>query len=316
MLQFGFHIEQSSLMGFTPRLVFAFFICIWPTIAIAGEPAAPTVTAPPDQAKANNVTADRQAQIQERDRLWGESQQLRDAGKLDDAIATAERMLAIEQSLLGSDHPDALASLAYLAELNERKEDFTAARKLREQVLDTTTKKFGPANWRVTDARLALEQTGVLGGLDGDQRKQLQDAEQLAIEIHQLYDAGRYPQAVEAAKKVVDIRRNILGYKLPIFAQSLNNLAYLDDTLGDYAQAELLYGQSLAIYKAALGENHPDYANSLNNLAALYRERGEYTKAEPLYQPSARDSSSDVGQKRSRLCRQPKQLGGAVSLLG
>ena len=52
-------------------------------------------------------------------------------------------------------------------------------------------------------------------------------------------------------------------------AVALNNLAWLYDTMGDYAKAEPLYQRSLAIREKALGPTHPDVARSLHNLAFL-----------------------------------------------
>jgi tetratricopeptide (TPR) repeat protein len=51
-------------------------------------------------------------------------------------------------------------------------------------------------------------------------------------------------------------------------AHSLNNLAALYDSMGNYAAAEPLYKRSLDIREKALGMEHPDVAASLNNLAA------------------------------------------------
>ena len=53
--------------------------------------------------------------------------------------------------------------------------------------------------------------------------------------------------------------------------------------MGDYARAEPLLREALAISKKALGADHPDYATSLNNLASLYRAMGDYARAEPMY---------------------------------
>ena len=58
-----------------------------------------------------------------------------------------------------------------------------------------------------------------------------------------------------------------MGEKHPDYANSLNNLAWLYAAQGNYAKAEPLYIEALAIHKQVLGEKHPDYANSLNNLA-------------------------------------------------
>src|SRR5207302_1473056 len=56
----------------------------------------------------------------------------------------------------------------------------------------------------------------------------------------------------------------------PDYATSLNNLACVCDDQGNFAKAEPLYVEALAIRKQALGEKHPDYAPSLNNLAHRY----------------------------------------------
>ncbi len=50
-------------------------------------------------------------------------------------------------------------------------------------------------------------------------------------------------------------------------ATSLNSLALLYKTQGQYGQAEPLCKRSLAIREKALGPDHPNVAESLNNLA-------------------------------------------------
>ena len=52
--------------------------------------------------------------------------------------------------------------------------------------------------------------------------------------------------------------------------------------MGNYAQAEPLYLQSLAIKKRLLGERNPSYLLGLSNLAWLYQSTHELDKAEPL----------------------------------
>jgi tetratricopeptide (TPR) repeat protein len=65
---------------------------------------------------------------------------------------------------------------------------------------------------------------------------------------------------------------------------SLNNLAELYRTTGNYAAALPLYQLALAIHETVLGPMHPDTASSLNNLGTLYRVTGKYADALPLYQ--------------------------------
>jgi len=68
----------------------------------------------------------------------------------------------------------------------------------------------------------------------------------------------------------------------PDVAKSLDNLALLYKTQGQYTQAVQLYVRSLVILVKALGLDHPDVATSMNNLAELYCAQGHYSQAEPL----------------------------------
>jgi len=67
--------------------------------------------------------------------------------------------------------------------------------------------------------------------------------------------------------------------------------------MGDYAKAESLFRQALAIRKDALGEKNADYASSLSELANLYREMGRYTEAEPLARQALEIHRQTVGEK-------------------
>ena len=67
--------------------------------------------------------------------------------------------------------------------------------------------------------------------------------------------------------------------------------------LGNDAQAEPLYRQSIQILKDALGENHPFVANALNSLAALYEDMGDYSQAESLYKQALQIRKEALGDK-------------------
>ena len=99
------------------------------------------------------------------------------------------------------------------------------------------------------------------------------------------YQRGNYSEAIKHFEDALKEAKKF-GDEYPRYATSLNNLALLYYTLGDYTKAEPLYARSLAIFEKALGPDHPDVATSLNNLAELYRTLGDYAKAEPLLKRS------------------------------
>jgi CHAT domain-containing protein len=252
------------------------------------------VFAEPPQAP---LTAEQRVKLKERNRLSKEANRLQREGKLAEAIAAAEKMLALERQVLGDVHGDVVESLEWLAGMHEQRDDFAAARQARQEVLTLRIKLHGAEHWRVTDARLYLAEVESLSRMTAAQRQQLAEANRLNDEVVAFYRQGRFREAVEKAQQVVEIRKQALGEKHPAYATSLNNLALLYSSQSDYAQAEPLYRQALAIRKQALGANHPFYASSLNNLASLYKSQSNYAQAEPLFRQALTITKQALGEK-------------------
>nr|WP_253881000.1 tetratricopeptide repeat protein [Microcystis aeruginosa] len=123
----------------------------------------------------------------------------------------------------------------------------------------------------------------------------LAEAERLTQQVIQLYQQGKYNEAIPLAEQALAIIKQQLGDNHPLTAQSLNNLALLYQSQGRYSEAEPLYNRSLAIRKQQLGDNHPDTATSLNNLALLYQSQGRYSEAEPLYKQALAIRKQQLG---------------------
>lgn len=251
---------------------------------------------PPDDPP---LTPQQQEQLKQRDKFEQATFDFRDAGRLDDAIDAAKKMLAIEEAVYGSDSPYPLSSVAFIATLYEAKEDFQTARQLRDRVLAAATRRHGKNFWRTTDAQICLEILNTLEKLDSARRQQFQQAERLMRDVSQLNDAGQYAKAIQAAESALDIRRSIFGDKHQLYAYSVTWLAALHQAMGDYSQAERLYKQALEIEQVTLGEMHPEFATNLSNLAQLYDYAGRFAEAEPLFVKSL-----DI-QKRIREERRP-----------
>ena len=109
------------------------------------------------------------------------------------------------------------------------------------------------------------------------------DLDAIKKQVQQLYQAGKYAEAVPLAERYVGLARERYGEERTEFATAISWLAALYRAQRRYAEAEPLYQRALAIGEKALGPEHPDVGTSLSNLAGLYRDQGRYAVAEPLY---------------------------------
>lgn len=281
-----------------------FFHSSWPRSLVVAAwlagLAAPTPLSAAEPPQPPALTAAQKERLKERDRLEREVFRLDGQGKRVEAIAAAEKLLAIEREVLGNFHSDVAGSLIFLAEAHESGEDFAAARKARAEVLEIVTKLRGAGHWRVTDARLALEHVERLAKMDAAQRRRLAELEQLRRRVNALGRQGKYSEAVELCLQVAEGYRRALGEKHPKYTVCLNDLAVYYDYKGDYAKAEALYRQAVEGYRQVLGEKHPEYVTCLSNLAQLFYNQGNYDKAELLYRQAVEGYRQALGEGHAK----------------
>ena len=129
---------------------------------------------------------------------------------------------------------------------------------------------------------LYLLQPSVLLMADGED--DLAKLSSLNKQFTELYQAGKFNEAIPIAQEFLELSEKALGPDHPYTATGFNNLALLYDSLGDYSKAEPHYQRALKIDEKALGPDHPHTATAVSNLALLYHSMGNYAKAEPLFQ--------------------------------
>jgi tetratricopeptide (TPR) repeat protein len=128
-------------------------------------------------------------------------------------------------------------------------------------------------------------------------------------QITQLYQQGKYSEAVPLAERALAIRQASLGSDHVEVAQSLTNLGMLYATLGRSGDAEPLFKRSLAIYEKAFGPNHPDVSAALSNLANLYQSQGRYADAEASYKRSLAIGEKVLGPEHPNFAASLNNLG-------
>ena len=142
------------------------------------------------------------------------------------------------------------------------------------------------------------------------------EADSLNRQVIDLYQAGKYQEAILIARQVLEIDEKTNGPEHPSTTTSLNNLALLYNAMGDYAKAEPLVRRAVAIKEKALGAEHPDTAIGLNNLAGLYYATGDYAKAEPLLRRTLAINEKALGAEHPETARSLNNLAALYDSMG
>ncbi|NEO89987.1 MAG: tetratricopeptide repeat protein [Moorea sp. SIO3G5] len=203
-------------------------------------------------------------------------------GKYSEAIPLWERVLEIQQQLLGEEHPDVATSLNTLAELYLFQGRYQEAEPLYRQALDLRKRLLGEEH---PDVATTLKHLATLYSIQ-----------------------GRYQEVEHLLQQALQLRKPLLGQEHLSVADSLNNLAKVQFRQGRYQEVEHLLQQALDLRKRLLGEEHPDVATSLDNLASLYSGQGRYQEAEPLFQQALDLRKRLLGEEHPHVALSLKNL--------
>lgn len=109
-------------------------------------------------------------------------------------------------------------------------------------------------------------------------------AEQLKRSVLELYNSGKYDEALKVANQAKEIIGKSDGENSLPYAGVLFDIAIIYEKKVKYNDALKVYTQALSLYEKLLGIASPDILRPLYRLAGLYLRKGDYLKAEPLYE--------------------------------
>ena len=201
----------------------------------------------------------------EKDRLLDEARrldaniwQVMAAKQMKEGFEIGKRALALQESVLGSDHPELLYTLFMLGVVNRFLGDYQTAETFYLRGLNLAQKNLEPDHPLI--ARFLYN---------------------LAYNYGQ---KGEYARAASLYEQALTIREKALGADHPIVANILTEYALLLITMGDYTRPEPMLQRALRISERAFDEDHVDVVRALNYLGICYTSRGDYLNAEPLFQ--------------------------------
>jgi tetratricopeptide (TPR) repeat protein len=175
------------------------------------------------------------------------------AGRLTEARELWQQTLAIQESVLGSEHESVAGTLSNLGAASEQLGERDAAKALFERSLAIYEKVLGPEHPEVA---LSLSNLGVTASNLGDHER--------AKQLHQ---------------RALQIRERALAADHPLLATNMHNLAVVERQLGSLDSAKQLEQRALEILERRLGSDHIELGNPMTTLAGIELEQGRPQEA-------------------------------------
>ncbi|MFO0576281.1 MAG: serine/threonine-protein kinase [Polyangia bacterium] len=196
-------------------------------------------------------------------------------GKSDEKLAALRRALAIQEELLGPQHP-------LLGELIERLGDALADRR-----------EFAESESMYRRA-LAVRESGL-------EPTDPRIAESLADLALLLYDMERSAAALPLLHRALQINERAFGPEHPDVAAVLDDLGLVLQSLDQMQEARQRFERALTIRVKALGPEHPLVAKSTEHLARVLLVLGEHEEALRLYQRALALGEKALGPEHPEL---------------
>ena len=131
-----------------------------------------------------------------------------------------------------------------------------------------------------------------------------------------LAEQGRLAEAERLQRQNLALARELFGEASDHTATAYNELASLNQDLGEYALAAEYYDRALAVEAEVSGEQSVSYMVTLNNLATLEESRGDPERALQLFRRSFEYRRASLGPDNPSALRAEVNLGRALMRVG
>ncbi|MEQ1709867.1 MAG: CHAT domain-containing tetratricopeptide repeat protein [Hyphomicrobium sp.] len=224
--------------------------------------------------------------------------ELDEAGRHNDAIEVAKRLLELNEKKYGPNHAKTGNAVNTIGEAYRQASRYSEAERFHKRGLAMARALFGPDAPAVGTSMNNL-------GLVYEAQARYADAEQMFKKALLIYEKSydrndpRYALIVsnlglaykgqgnpEKAEphfaRALKIMKAAFDADHPRVIKATHLLTQVHDDLGRFKEAEDGYRRTLAARERILPPDHPDLAISLHDLAHLHRRLGRYSEAEPL----------------------------------
>jgi tetratricopeptide (TPR) repeat protein len=217
-------------------------------------------------------------------------------GQYKDAEAVYRAVQTEQERVLGSEHPDTLATRNNIAvnlylegRYSDAESDFRALISLEEKALGAEVPMTLSAR---NNLGTVLYSEGKYGDAEAVFRTVIRLREKVLGPEHPdtlatrnnltgaLFNQGKYLEAENECRAVISLKEKTLGAENPQTLATRNNLGNVLCAEGKYTEAETELRSVLKLKEKVLGPEHPETLVTRHNLAEVLADQGKYADAE------------------------------------
>ncbi len=185
---------------------------------------------------------------------------LYERGRYDEADATLQRALTMQEPLLGPEHEDVSLTLTQMGQSCIVQGNFRRAKGLLKRAVAI----------------------GELRVVPDEHPTHLCSALNSLCEVYN--NSEDYELAQDMAERLLVLNEQFLGPHHPDVAAALLNMARSFEGQGKLREALPMYERALAIFERVHGPHHPDVAACLSNLGALHLAQKDHRRAKSVFE--------------------------------
>ncbi len=215
-------------------------------------------------------------------------------GALKQAIPTIDKQFLHQPELEAEMRYEIAYALQNLGETEISRQQFEVSLGLRQQHgnhLDQAEAMGGLAimDWwdsNYSDSEKRYANALQLIGDDGSKRAIKLRVDTLTNWAAMYNESGNYQQSRTLSLQAIDAAAEHDNISTETRGSLWSTLAYAEESLKRYPEAEAAYSKSLALLEESIGKRHPSYAIALNNYAFVFFTQQKYAQAIDLFSQS------------------------------
>jgi CHAT domain-containing protein len=226
---------------------------------------------------------------QRRDTLDARLRQLHKYGRLPEALAAAREKLELTRAQYGPQHTMVGDDLRHVVQLLLDRGDYPAAQRHARELVALRDAVDADRPWLAAEARASLRYVERIIELQPPQEADLRRAAQWLLQEAARFDAlGKPREALEAAQRGLQLRRQVLGYADGVYIEQLVLQGVRQSRLGQTQASEAAFAEGLHLLQELYGtQYHRDYAATLQAVALVRRQAGRLPEAIALLQQAS-----------------------------